>query len=87
MPSCQKLIGLSIDLIQEESHVHSLPEFILPRDPHTFSEGTWALQAYINSLQSPSEKVLGSLGTGSGVQHLFSIWKMVFAEAMPSASV
>ena len=23
---------------------------IIPRDPHTFSEGTWALQAYINSL-------------------------------------
>ena len=36
-----------------------------PRDPSTFSEGTWALQAYMNSLQSPSEKVLGSLGVYS----------------------
>ena len=33
-----------------------------PRDPSTFSEGTWALQAYMNSLQSPSEKVLGYVG-------------------------
>ena len=31
-------------------------------DPHTFSEGMWALQAYINSLQSPSQKVGGSIG-------------------------
>ena len=32
-------------------------------DPHTFSEGTWTLQAHINSLQIPSEEVLGSIGT------------------------
>ena len=31
-------------------------------DPHTFSEGSWASQAYINRLQSPSEKVCGSIG-------------------------
>ena len=31
-------------------------------DPHTFSEGHWTLQAYINSLQSPSQKVCGSIG-------------------------
>ena len=29
----------------------------------TFSEGNWTLQAYINSLQSPSQKVCGSIGT------------------------
>ena len=32
---------------------------IHPMDPHTFSEGNWTLQAYINSLQSPSRKVCG----------------------------
>ena len=31
-------------------------------DPHTFSEGNWVPQAYINSLHSPSEKVCGSIG-------------------------
>ena len=33
-----------------------------PMDPHTFSEGNWVPQACINSLQSPSEKVCGSIG-------------------------
>ena len=28
----------------------------------TFSEGNWTLQAYINSLQSPSQKACGSIG-------------------------
>ena len=28
---------------------------------YAFSEGNWTLKAYINSLQSPSENVLGSL--------------------------
>ena len=36
--------------------------FKTPTDPHTFSEGIWALQAYINSLQSPSQRVCGSIG-------------------------
>ena len=36
--------------------------FGFPMDPDTFSEGMWALQAYINSLQSPSQKVCGSIG-------------------------
>ena len=35
---------------------------LIPRDPSTSSEGTWTLQTYISSLQSPSDKVLGSLG-------------------------
>ena len=34
-------------------------QFYYPSDPTTFSEGTWTLQT---CLQSPSEKVLGSLG-------------------------
>ena len=29
--------------------------------PHAFSEGNWPPQAYINRLQSPSEKVCGSI--------------------------
>ena len=37
-------------------------QIIGPMDPHTFSEGMWALQAYINSLQSPSQKACGSIG-------------------------
>ena len=39
-------------------HPHHPIMYYSPRDPHTFSGGTWALQAYINSLQS----LLGSLG-------------------------
>ena len=35
---------------------------LYPLDPHTFSEGNWTLQAYINSLQSPPQKVCGSIG-------------------------
>ena len=37
-------------------------------DPHTFSEGNWVPQAYINSLQSPSEKVCGSIGCVSQIE-------------------
>ena len=36
-----------------------------PMDPHTFSKGNWTLQAYINSLQSPSQKVCGPIGNES----------------------
>ena len=35
---------------------------LVPMDPHTFSEGIWVLQTYINSLQPPSQKVCGSIG-------------------------
>ena len=50
--------AVAIDALHPEaSGTHALRIHV-----YTFSEGTWALQAYINSLQSPSEKVLGSLG-------------------------
>ena len=48
-----------------------------PRDPHTFSEGTWALQAHTNmSPITVSEKVLGSLGD-SGIINSHS-WDILF---------
>ena len=49
-------------------------QLTIPRDPHTFSGGTWALQAYINSLQSPSEQVLGSLGNRHGIDDVFGVF-------------
>ena len=56
----------------------------IPRDPHTFSEGTWALQAYINSLQSPSEKVLGSLG--NPLTCPFSFWRTMLTPKRKSGT-
>ena len=44
------------------NYTRYLSNFGTPMDPHTFSEGNWTLQAYINSLQSPSQKVCGSIG-------------------------
>ena len=55
---CSGVLGVKVGILEP-----SIYTFYPYRDPHTFSESTWALQAYIiNSLQSPSQKVLGSLG-------------------------